>query len=379
MRALLAIAAVVAALLFAPAAPLQAADGASFDDTAKFLAGQQPSANSPLAEMAREPAWQQHARHFDATWTSLDGNQLARARDWSAKNMTEPSKTLFYMFSGPDFLYASIFFPKASTYVLSGLERVGPIPDVTRMKANALSSSFGHLKVSLRYMLGHSYFITSQMGSHLSRGQLNGTLPILYVFLARTGKTIRDVSYVELEPDGSIKPFDASVPKAMPRAVKITFTSGSGPEQTLYYFSTNLADAGVSKSGFLKFCETLRPGDGLVKSASYLLHGSGFSNVRRFLLDNTAHILQDDTGVPVSFFKDDDWALQAFGRYTRPIPVFSGRYQSRLKALFDKDRPAPLQYSLGYRWRVGESNLMLATRKSRPAATMMPRRSAAAD
>jgi hypothetical protein len=101
--------------------------------------------------------------------------------------------------------------------------------------------------------------------------------------------------------------------------------------------------------------------------------------VRRFLLDNTAHILQDDTGVPVSFFKDDDWALQAFGRYTRPIPVFSGRYQSRLKALFDKDRPAPLQYSLGYRWRVGESNLMLATRKSRPAATMMPRRSAAAD
>jgi hypothetical protein len=217
------------------------------------------------------------------------------------------------------------------------------------------------------------------MGSHLSRGQLNGTLPILYVFLARTGKTIRDVSYVELEPDGSIKPFDASVPKAMPRAVKITFTSGSGPEQTLYYFSTNLADAGVSKSGFLKFCETLRPGDGLVKSASYLLHGSGFSNVRRFLLDNTAHILQDDTGVPVSFFKEDEWTLQAFGRYTRPIPVFSGRYQSRMKALFEKDRPAPLQFSLGYSWRVGQSHMMLATRKPRQAANLSPWRAAAAD
>ncbi|HET7769593.1 MAG TPA: hypothetical protein VFN74_12525, partial [Chloroflexota bacterium] len=93
-----------------------------------------------------------------------------------------------------------------------------------------------------------------------------------------------------------------------------------------------------------------------------------FSNVRRFLLDNTNHVLQDDTGIPVSFFKADEWTLQPFGRYTRPIPVFSGRYQAKLKSLFDKDRPAPLDFSLGYRWRVGESNMMLATRKPRQAA-----------
>jgi hypothetical protein len=40
-------------------------------------------------------------------------------------------------------------------------------------------------------MLSHSYFITSQMGSHLSRGHLTGTLSVLYVFLARSGKTIQ--------------------------------------------------------------------------------------------------------------------------------------------------------------------------------------------
>lgn len=379
MRALLAIAAVVAALLLAPAARLEAADGASFDDTAKFLAGLQPSADSQLAALTRESVWQQHARHFDATWSNLDSNQLGRARGWTAKNMSDPGKTLYYMFSGPDFLYASVFFPKASTYVLSGLERIGPIPDIMKLKGNALSASLGHLKVSLRYMLGHSYFITSQMGSHLSRGQLNGTLPILYVFLARTGKTIRDVSYVQLEPDGSVKPFDDPAPRAIPRAVKITFSSGGGPEQTLYYFSTNLADAGVAKSGFLKFCETLRPGDGFVKSASYLLHGGGFSSVRSFLLANATHILQDDTGVPLSFFKEDEWTLQPFGRYTRPIPVFGGRYQSRLKALFEKERPSPLDFSVGYRWRIGQSNMLLATRKPRQAAAFSPWRVAATD
>ena len=32
---------------------------------------------------------------------------------------------MFYMFSGPDFLYADAFYSKATTYVLSALEPVG--------------------------------------------------------------------------------------------------------------------------------------------------------------------------------------------------------------------------------------------------------------
>ena len=77
MRALLAIAAVVAALLLAPAPQLHAADGASFDDTAKFLAGMQPSANSPLAPLTRENELAA-ARQATSTRTgaSLDSDQL---------------------------------------------------------------------------------------------------------------------------------------------------------------------------------------------------------------------------------------------------------------------------------------------------------------
>jgi hypothetical protein len=369
MRSFLAVTALAAALLLHAPIPSQATETASFDDTARFLAGIPPSPNSPLAPLTREPAWQQHARHFDAAWASLDNSQLGKVRAWTAQNMTAPRQTLFYMFSGPDYLYANAFFPKASTYVLSGLERTGPIPDVTKLRGGALGAGLGHLKVSLRQVLSHSYFITSQMGSHLSRGQLNGTLPLLYVFLARSGKTLRDVSYVQLEPDGTVKPYDASAPGGMPRAVKIVFASGStGPEQTLYYFSTNLANDGVAKSGFLKFCEKLGTGDSFVKSASYLLHGGGFSSVREFMLSRSTHILQDDTGIPVSHFKDDAWSLQPFGRYTRPIPVFAGRYQPRLKTLFDQGRPGALDFGIGYKWRAGQSNLMLATRKGTQAA-----------
>ena len=70
----------------------------------------------------------------------------------------------------------------------------------------------------------------------------------------------------------------------------------------------------------------------------------------------------------MSQFKEDTWSLQPFGRYTRPIPVFARNYQSRLKALFDQSKPAVLDFGIGYKWRAGQSNLMLATRKPRQTA-----------
>ncbi len=372
MRSLFAVAALAAGLLLQATPEARAADGATFDDTARFLAGMQPSAQSPLAALTREATWQRHAKDFDSEWARLDARQLAKVRAFATRNLTEPRPTLFYMFSGPDYLYANAFFPSASTYVLSGLERTGPIPDLMQLRGRALSGALGHLQVSLRQLLSHSYFITSQMGSHLNRGQLTGTLPLLYVFLARSDKSIKDVSYVQLEPDGTLKPYEDTGRASMPRAVKITFSGSDGKAQTLYYFSTNLANDGVRKSGFLKFCEQLGSGDSFVKSASYLLHGGGFSSVREFLLKNSTHILQDDTGIPVSHFKDDEWSLQPFGSYTRPIAVFSRNYQSRLKVLFAKGKSAPLDFGIGYKWRPNQSNLVLATRKPAKAATTSP-------
>lgn len=364
MRSLFATAALAAALFIGSAHRVQAAEGASFDDTAKFLAGMQPSADSPLTPLTREANWKAHARHFDEQWKSVEARQLSPVRAWASSNLPDTSGTLFYMFSGPDVLYATTFFPNASTYVLSGLEPTGPIPDFAKTRGPALSAALGHIKTSLRQVLSHGYFITSQMGHHLSSGQLPGTIPVMYLFFARTGKTIKDVSLVQLEPSGTVKALDASKPAGSARAVKITFTSSpGGPEQTLYYFSTDLSDGGVAKSGLLKFCEQLKPGNSFVKSASYLLHGGGFSSVRNFLLENSKVIVQDDTGVPARMFKEDTWSVKPFGRYTRPIPVFSGMYQPQMAALFNKEKPALLDFSIGYNWGTNQSHLLMATRR----------------
>ena len=51
------------------------------------------------------------------------------------------------------------------------------------------------------------------------------------------------------------------------------------PRQKLYYFQTDLSDAGISSSGLLELLARYEMADSLLKSASYLMHGGGFSRV----------------------------------------------------------------------------------------------------
>jgi hypothetical protein len=117
--------------------------------------------------------------------------------------------------------------------------------------------------------------------------------PILYVFLARTSKTIHEVNFVRLDEQGNLHIADEleavtrvseTNKAATSSGIKIVFSDGSGPRQTLYYFSTNLADGSFQRSGFAAFLAKLGPADSLIKSASYLLHGAHFAGVRELWL-----------------------------------------------------------------------------------------------
>ncbi len=120
----------------------------------------------------------------------------------------------------------------------------------------------------------------------------------------------------------------------------------------------------MRRSGFLTFCASLGPADSLLKSASYLLHEGNFAKARAFLLDHSNTVLQDDSGIPVSYFDRGRWRLQPFGRYLGPISIFGHRYQPQLAELFRRGHPSPIDFGLGYRWRTNESNLLLAEKLS---------------
>lgn len=359
-----------------PTPPPSLGPPASADDTAHVMAGLPPSPSSPLAGVAADPLWKEYAKSFDESWSQLDTSQMSKVRAWTAKNIDDQSSVLFYMFSGPDFLYADALMPSANTYVLSGLEPVGKVPDLRKLSPREFDSALNELRHSMASLLNLSFFQTKLMSGDLTLDRISGTTPILMVFLARVGRTIDDVSFYDLASDGTLHPPEDKI-RTTSHAVKITFSDNVGQKKTLYYFSTNVANRGVRSNGFLTFCDRLGVGDSLVKGASYLMHLDDFSDVRNFLLAHSNMILQDDTGIPIRFF-DSNWKLQPFGSYVGPIHRFARMSQPEMFKLFTDQKPAELNFDIGYRYSLGGSNLVRAVRdRSATASAPTPAPTAA--
>ena len=366
MHHLLKFAAAAASLAFVAIMPARAAE-VTADDTARFLAGMQPSADSPLLPLTKDPAWQHHAKFLDQAFAQLDQRQLSKVHAWADANLAAPRPTMFYMFSGPDFLYANAFYGKATTYVLAALEPPGGVPDMTKLPRGAIGPGLANVEHSLSSILNFSFFITKHMKVDFHASEINGALPILYVFMERSGMTLRRVEQVGTDDKGTLL-VGADAAKAATHGARIIFAGKDGVEKTLYYFSTDLSNSGVKGSGFLKFCETLAPGNSLIKSASYLLHAGNFSVVRNWLLTNSATIIQDDSGIPLGDYNTKKWRFFPFGRYAGPISQFPGRYQQSYAELFVHAQP--IDFGIGYRWHSYESNLLLSVKTAgdEPAA-----------
>ena len=208
-------------------------------------------------------------------------------------------------------------------------------------------------------MLSWSFFITKNMKVDLRQTQLQGTIPVLYVFLARAGCTIDSITPVALDRDGNF----VADGKGHTPGVKIVFLSPAGDQQTLYYFTSDLADWAIKANpGFGKFCEQQGQGVTLLKAASYLMHSDNFSIVRGFLLAHSKMILQDDSGIPLRFSRPTNGtSVTTAATSGRSTP--SSNMRNPISPPRTASAPAPLAFSFGYHWQPSRSSLLIATPK----------------
>ncbi|OUJ71591.1 hypothetical protein BXP70_21095 [Hymenobacter crusticola] len=334
------------------------------------------STQSSLHQLTTRPAWQAFAADAEKSWRNYHQTRTTKIQQWAAAKLDSvhrASATVFYPFSGPDLLNVITLFPTSQTYVLVGLEPVGTIPPPSTLEDSTL---FPAVKASLWSVLNFSFFRTNDMAVNLKSVELDGALPLLMLFAARTDQQVQSLRYVQLNADGQLLPADTTLihkpgPKVIP-GVELKLTAKNGQEKTVYYFSADLSDwkLGITKEAMLRYVRTLGPLTTYVKSATYLMHKIYFSKVRKLILENSRYILQDDSGIAMKYFPPNKWQFTYYGTYRHPINLFSKFYQPELTAAYQDStrKPQPLPFGTGYNWRQNDSNLLLARRRDAPAS-----------
>jgi hypothetical protein len=341
------------------------------NDTARFLAGMPGTPGSPFATLEETPAWQDHRRQLDAAWSRTETELLVGARKFQADELNGAAfqtRTVFYPFSGPDTLTATLYFPHNPLYVMVALEPAGTLPTAEQMTKKDLAGYLAAMRETTSDELGRSFFITRQMDKQF-RGQVTDGLliPILQL-LVRTGHTVLGFRYVRLNEAGQIveRTADYKAPTRYGnKGLEIDFqTDADSSFHKLFYLSVNIADDRLRENTpFQAYLARLTGTVSMLKATSYMTHQPGFSMIREALLKNSWAILQDDSGLPYKAFDQAQWKVQLYGDYIKPYGSFGWLEQPDLRSAYQTLSPKPLPMHVGYGYRKITSNLLLAIRR----------------
>jgi len=351
---------------------LPAGQNVTLDEQAKFLAGYPLPPDSVLGRIQSSSPGRAHASAFESLWARYNEHHFTLMREWASAELTpriQPTAPVFYFFSGPDAISAIALYPFATDYLMGGLEPVGSLPAPESLPRDRLKLALDNLRASTDVILSYGHFITKEMKADLEATEFRGVLPVVLAFVAMTGGEVLDFCYFRIDREGGVQDIGRSNADGKANGVRVTFRKdAASPPQRIHYVQANVADDSLkSHDGVLRWAERFGKGNVYLKAASYLMHEPSFSGIRDFLLRQGASVLQDDSGIPFSFFQSGDWRCYFFGAYTGTLDIFKKYHQAELDRAF-RTSGTPLVFGTGYKWKVGESNLLLAIRQIPPRA-----------
>ena len=321
------------------------------NDIARFLAGRPVEHGASLSRLQQTADYQGHAMEIGRNWRVFAGPRTGKQRDWATANvrpLTGDPKVLLYPFGGPDLMHAVALFPNASNYVLMGLEPAGGLPALEGQDASAVLGSLNRLGKAMDTQIKHGYFITKDMKGDLAGGPMPGVTPILLATLSLMNAEVQNVQ---------------SINAGGRNGVEIQFRLPGGGNRRAIYVSGDLSNGGFNSS-YRNWLSSYGGSVAYFKAASYLMHDSGFSSVRDWVLGNCRAVVQDDSGIPYRNFDASKWDVRLFGDYDAPIELFAKHMQPDLKAAYDATGGGPsVPFGSGYQIRDYNANLLIAVKK----------------
>lgn len=318
-----------------------------------------PSKNSPKPKVsAGKNAWDSYER--------VIGIPL---RKWAADEIAPPKGgTLFYPFSGPDFVTVAQMFPDADRYVLVAIQPAGPVVDITTMNGQAASAFKSKFENEWTKFGRLGFFRTIDLNENTASKEVPLTsTPVMMAFAAALGFRVESVNPLQMNPESG--EFEAVETPASHRwnSVRLEL-SREGKPVTLDYICLDLSD-GYLKSHPVEreWIRRTAKNPVLLKAASHLLPKPYFSVTRSAIIENTPLLVQDETGLEFPDLKKIG-PVKLYGRFTAVLDLFDPNSQRELALAYaEAGQTNPLPFAYSYQKSAERRSLQVVRRD--PTAT----------
>jgi hypothetical protein len=261
----------------------------------------------------------------DGAWQFYQQNMGRAMSEWAHTEINQPAgTTLFYPFSGPDFVTAAHLFPQANRFVMVAMQAAGEPAVLSNMSSTRAQNFQAKFLREWMKFSRLAFFRTDDLNEDLrdKHAQI-GVTTILITFALYMGYDVTDVYPIAL--DAKSGQFIQTTGDW--KSVRLVMSKGGKPVM-LDYVSLDLSDSHLSQTEPMRaWLERESRNPVLLKAASHLLQETYFSVFRDILVANAKMV----------------------GGFLYPHELFNRKKQESLaQAYKDSKNVKPLPFAFSY-------------------------------
>lgn len=266
---------------------------------------------------------------------------------WASREVNaKVGGTVFYPFSGPDFVTVAHVFPNADRYVMVAMQAAGaPITLAAMNPARAQGFQQKFMREWMKFSR-LAFFRTDDLNED-QRDQFApiGVTTILSTFALYSGYDVLEIYPIVFDEQSGDFVKSAAGPW---RSVRLML-SKAGKPVTLDYVSLDLSDSSLSKNEPMqKWLAREAHHPVLIKAASHLLQETYFAVLRDILVANATLVVQDETGLEYSYLSQIG-PVDLYGGFLYPHELFNRKKQASLGNAYRESKAVkPLPFAFSY-------------------------------
>jgi hypothetical protein len=282
----------------------------------------------------------------DGAWQFYQQNMGRAMSEWAHTEINQPAgTTLFYPFSGPDFVTAAHLFPQANRFVMVAMQAAGEPAVLSNMSSTRAQNFQAKFLREWMKFSRLAFFRTDDLNEDLrdKHAQI-GVTTILITFALYMGYDVTDVYPIAL--DAKSGQFIQTTGDW--KSVRLVMSKGGKPVM-LDYVSLDLSDSHLSQTEPMRaWLERESRNPVLLKAASHLLQETYFSVFRDILVANAKMVVQDETGLNYTHLSQIG-PVALYGGFLYPHELFNRKKQESLaQAYKDSKNVKPLPFAFSY-------------------------------